>query len=359
MPTPPNPVGDVTVSRGYARREHAATPDGLPVVRDLMTAVAGPVARRFGANRRLEPVGVDACLASFAAGLDERMQVTAAWDRDVAATRARPRARAHERCRLAVSRRGDGFRLMAVWMALTCRKAHVEVAPTVVSWTRHAAERFYQRDLTASTANAAIGGALSVHLPMVCLAIDAVRSTWTHADLAVPLNGGLLLGEVYDEPGHEADGCFLTFDAGRLTTGLAKPASTTYSERGKAWNSAPCWRARTFVGPDEMRDDQVAYAAAWDALALRAGLGPDGTLGVDVVARAVFAPAVARDFSERAADHRRRLAEMFADPRHARVTRRTAPSPAVPYDDDAAWVRRRDRQAYVGSLVPAGMGRRG
>ncbi len=352
MPPRLNPLGDVTVSKGFARREHASTPDAMPVVRDVIAAVAGPIVGRFGAGRRLDHAGVDRCLATFARGVDERMLVVSAYDRDVPATRARPKARAHERCRLAVSRRDDGFRLMAVWMGLTCRRVSVEVAPTVTSWTRHAAERFYLRDLSVSTANVAIGGALAAHFPMVCLAIEAVRSTWTHCDLAVPLRGGLLLGEVYDEPGHDSDGSFVAFDAGRLATGSAMPASTTCHDRGKPFLSVPCWRARTYVGPEEMRDDQVAYAAAWDALALQAGLGPDSTLGVDIVAQSSFMPAVVRAFSEGTAGYRSRLADLLADPLHARITCRTPPAPPVPYDDAAARVRRSERQARAAALLP-------
>lgn len=351
MNRPLSPLGDVTVSKGFARREHHGTGDALPIVREVMSAVAKPVADRFAGKRRLEPAAVDRSLRIFAQGVDERMLTVASYDMDQPATRTRPKGQYHERCRLAVSRQDDGFRLVAVTMGITCKRVHIEVNPTVASWTRHAAERFYLRDHTASTANAAIGGALSDHFPMLCIAVEAVRASWRFSDLAIPVKGGLLLGEVYDEPGQDWSGNYLSLDGVNVSTGSKPPATTTWREPGVARGSVPCWRAKTFVGPDEMRADQVAYAAAWDALAVKAGLKVGSTLGVDVVAQQKFAPLAVRMFSEQAVSYGQALAALFAGPAHRRVTQRTSPAPPVPYDDEAAWVRRRSRLSYLTTLV--------
>ena len=329
---PLEPFGDATVSKGFARREHAGTVDALPFVSELMQRAARPAFARFTRGRRLEPAAVSATVKDFERLLDDLADTVGRYDHDVPATRTRPRGQRHEKVRLCVSRSARDFRLVAVTMRVSTKEFYFESSPTVLGWTRHAAERCYERMGGGAKSGGAIGRALAGQFPMATLAIEAVRSRKGFCDLAIPAGGGLLLGRVHEVPEAGWEGMSVcVYDRG-AAAGCMPPVATSSGRRrgtGPDADSVACWTAITYVGPDEMRPEQEAYAARWLA-AMGPVDGPEGTSpAARLVAMRVSDPAGMEAYETGCAGAARWMAGFVDDPGNARILART-PWPARP-----------------------------
>ncbi len=324
---PLNPFGDVTVSKGFARREHAATVDALPFVSDLMARAARPAYARFTKKRRLHPPEIAGCVGDFGRLLDDLADIVGRYDLDVAATRARPRSEYHERARLCVSRDERDFRLVSVSLGINAKRFYFEASPTVLGWTRHAAERCYERVGGAARTGEVIGRALARQLPMASLAIEAVHSRKGHCDLAIPAGGGLLLGQVHEVAEVDWEGRYALVTADGANAGRKPPTSTLPAPPHRGAGPVACWTAITYIGPDELRPEQVEYATAWLAVGDRAGLVDDGPLASQLIALRHFGPdALARHRAD-SAQVAGWLAEFLDAPDYAGFIKR-APYPA-------------------------------
>ena len=331
-PRPLNPFGDRSVSMGFARREHAGTVDAMPLVTELMRRMSRPVHARFKAGRRLEPAAVSATAADFERILDALAETVGRYDLDVPATRARPRSQYHEKSRLCVSRDASDFSLVFATLGVTAKRLHLEVSPTVLGWTRHAAERYYERAGDGTGASATIGRTLAAVLPLACHAIECVRDHKGFCDLAIPAGGGLLLGQVRETPEQDWAGRFIEFDVRGAVVGSRAHASIFQGPPAGIGHSAH-WRAMTYVGPDEMRPDQEAYAEAWLDVVRRSGLMEDTGKGAQLVAMRKFAPEALAAFHRECVPLAGWMAAFLDDPRHAGIMRRTPyadPPPALP-----------------------------
>lgn len=335
---PLNPFGDVTVSKGFARREHAGTVDALPFVSDLMARAARPAYARFTRKRRLHPPEVAACVADFGRLLDDLADTVGRYDFDVAATRARPRSEYHERARLCVSRDERDFRLVSVSLGINAKRFYFEASPTVLGWTRHAAERCYERIGGTARTGEVIGRAMTRQLPMASLAIEAVQARRGACDLAIPAGGGLLLGQVHEVAEIDWEGRYALITADGANAGRRPPTSTLPPAPcpGSGAGRTACWKAVTYIGPDEMRPEQEEYAAAWLDVGDRAGLVDDGPLASQLIALRHFGPdALARHRAD-SAQVAGWLAEFLDAPDYAGFMGRTpypASLPAPPAAD--------------------------
>ena len=325
---PLNPLGDVTVSKGFARREHATMVDALPFVTDLMGRAARPAYARFSKGRRLDPEGIDAIVCGFEGTLDALADTVGRYDRDMAATKARPRSRYSEKTRLCVSRDDNDFRLVSVSMGITSKRFFYEVVPTVLGWTRHAAERCYERVGGAGSAREVIGRTLAHHLPMAALAIEAIQARRGHCELAIPAGGGLLLGRVHEVPGPAWEGRYVHVTAHGIRGGQRPPASTLPDPMTMDATVA-CWKALTYIGPDEMKPEQEEYAARWHDLAAYPEPVDEIGMATQAVSKRIFAPGSAEHYRVQCDEVARSFSDLAHDPKYALMTRRT-PYPPPP-----------------------------
>ncbi len=261
-----DPRRDVTASRGMARREHAVTPITFSLLGDVVDVVATPVIEQFGKGRRLLPRSIDAIAEAFLRHVDGRHghAVVASSEAITSPTRTQPKRRQHECVRLLVARDGEGFSLAVAQVMASRKHVGVEVRDTVVGWTRHSSERFYERaDRMAEASSRDIGGALAGMFATTCAAIGVVGGEGRSRTLALPCHGGLLLGEVSFAPEAEWRSRALMVKEHAVGTARSRPASVVPCPYGGgAW----IWTGRTFVGPDELGADQVGYAMAWSEL---------------------------------------------------------------------------------------------
>lgn len=149
-----------------------------------------------------------------------------------------------------------------------------EWSPCPINWTQHAAERVLERTPNwKGNVHIALAHALYPLTPIIAIMSAAVQCVDDDAQVAIPFFGGLLYGSANLRP----DGVALSnevrgflFD-GRGTRYNAIDIMPTWQEH-LSLHVMPSWTAITFIGPDNLRDNQRAYSAEFATVIRSSGL---------------------------------------------------------------------------------------
>ena len=265
-----DPTDDRTVSRLMVAREKRGRASVEPVAAAFANGVFDRIINgRFESGRKLADDDLARVLSAFGTQVDGRMHAPVqSFDGNQGPTRTRPKGEWYERGRVHVDVRPGGFALAATSLALGRKRAMMEVGETCLSWTDHAAERFYERSCGDTPQSAAIGGALMSNFFPASMAAHAIARDGLPPYLAIPCEGGLLLGTVswtQGAPRDTGDDHGMGIMHHGASVSRYRPARVQYV--GPGCDTHVRWRADTYIGPREMRANQVEYAAAWGELA--------------------------------------------------------------------------------------------
>lgn len=265
-----DPTDDRTVSRLMVAREKRGRSSIESTVSSFAKGTFNrTLSSRFESGRKLADEDLARVMATFSARVDGALHAPIqAFDGNQGPTRTRPKGEWYERGRIHVDVRANGFALATTSLALGRKKAMMEVGEACMSWTDHAAERFYERSCGDTPQASAIGGALMASFFPASMAAHAIAREGLPPYLAIPCEGGLLLGSVTwtdDDPAKSAEdfGMGIMHDRGYTTQ--YRPARVQYV--GPRCDKRVRWRADTYIGPREMRANQLEYALAWGELA--------------------------------------------------------------------------------------------
>ncbi len=266
MPRPLDPTNDRTVSRLMVAREKRGRASLMSRYRPFAQGFHDLVGDRFGSGRKLTGVELAALTHGFERAVDGHPQkALQRFDGNQGPTRTRPKGEWFERGRIHVEATERGFKLVSTSLALGRKRALTETAESCLSWTDHAAARFYERAGGDEPQEATIGGALMDAFFAASMAAHAIGRHGLPPYLAIPCDGGLLLGSVEWETGERSGyGVGSAHERGETTSYLPSTVSYTTEDREDA---QPRWRADTFIGQRELRPNQCEYLHAWQEMA--------------------------------------------------------------------------------------------
>ena len=348
------PSGDARVARVASRHQALGLEEGHDAALAEATAVVAEAARPIFWNRRQTAAEHDRARAAA-----ERAYAARPGDVLTMASRLGGRSRSDPAFATVALRVDPGHLVddgpgMAGVVRVRCASLAVTRSvvasgwhPLPVAWRQHAADRALERGprRPGFDVHLALGRELARLAPGIVVMADALRAVDPDAELAVPFEGGLLLGSLDVAQAGVATSAEIRAIGlrGHLTGTRAYDGSQTW-RRFLEHRRTTTWTAMTYVGPAWMTPARLAYAERFAAATRGLDLRASGA-AVRGAAMAVAADVV-RNLGDDHRGHRLRggpgdydPASVGLDPdevERARAERRRAVDAAYGFDAGVA-----------------------